>query len=96
MSFLLWDIQKILLSWMVSPSKFVEGSLLWIPLTVTHHLLYTDTVSLPGFTFSAAQVTAITNSWLNSKLTCWAVSTNVGNLASKFDRRAGRLGTLYS
>lgn len=87
-TFLVWDIQKTLLSWMASPSEFVEGNLPWIPLAVTRHPLYTDTVSLPGFTFSAAQATAITNSWLNSKLTCWAVSTNVENLASKFDCQA--------
>lgn len=80
---------------MVSPSELAEGNL-WIPLTVTYRPLDTDTVSSPGFTFSAAQATAITNCWLNSKLTCWAVSTNVGNLASKFDCRSGRLGTRYS
>lgn len=96
MSFLVQDIQKTLLSWMVTPSELVEGNLPWIPLTVTDHLSYTDTVSLPGSTFSAAQATAITNSWLNSKLTCWAVSTNVGNLASKFEHPSGGLGTLYS
>lgn len=89
------DIQKTLSSWMVSPSELVEGNLLWILLAVAYHFLYTDTV-FTGFTFSAAQATAITNSWLNSKLTCWAVSTNVGNLASKFDCQSGRLGTLYS
>jgi len=78
---------------MVGPSGLVEGNLLWIALAVAHHLLYTDTVRLPGFTFSAAQATAITNSWLNSKLTSCAVSTNVGNLASKFDPWSGSLGT---
>lgn len=61
----------------------VEGNLFWVPLAVTHHVLSKDTVSLPGFTFFAVQVTAITNSWLNSKLMCWVVSTSVGNLASK-------------
>lgn len=81
---------------MVSPSELMEGNFLWIPLAFAHHLLYTDTMSLPGFTFSVAQATAITNFWLNSKLTCWAVSTNAGNLASKFDCWSDRLGTLYS
>lgn len=46
-------------------------------------------VNLPGFTFSAAQATAITNSWLNSKQTCWAASTSVGSLASKFVSQTG-------
>lgn len=72
----------------------VEGNLYWVPL-VTHHVLSKDTMSLPGFTFFAVQATAITNSWLNSKLTCWAVSTSVGSLASKLIiSRAGRLESI--
>lgn len=73
----------------------MEGNLFWVPLAVTQHLLAKDTASLPGFTFFAVQATAITNSWLNSKLTCWAVSTSVGNLASRLIiSQAGRLESI--
>lgn len=41
---------------MVMPSELVEGNLLCIPLAVAHHLLHADTVSLPGFTFSAVRL----------------------------------------
>lgn len=88
--FLVWDIQKTLFSWMVSPSEAVERSFLWIPLAVAQYFFFfffffnICIVNLPGFTFSAAQATAITNSWLNSKQMCWAASTSVGSLASKF------------